>query len=160
MTVTTFYDIAVKDKRNKDFDLAQLKGKLVVVVNVASKCGFTPQYQGLEALYQKHKENLVILGFPCNQFGSQAPGSAEEEASTCQLNFGVTFPIMEKVDVNGDNAHPVYQYLKEQKSGLLGLKRIKWNFEKFLIDREGNVVGRYASTTEPASIEKDILKHL
>ncbi|KAI8825770.1 thioredoxin-like protein [Fimicolochytrium jonesii] len=161
MTATTLYELSVNDKRNQPYDLAALKGKVVVVVNVASKCGFTPQYKGLEALYQKYKDQgLVILGFPCDQFGGQAPGSAEEEASTCQLNFGVTFPILEKIEVNGDNAHPVYVWLKSQKSGLLGLKRIKWNFEKFVVDKEGRVVERYASTTEPASLEKTIEKLL
>ncbi|KAI8593215.1 thioredoxin-like protein [Geranomyces variabilis] len=161
MTATTFYDIPVNDKRGQPYDLAQLKGKVVVVVNVASKCGFTPQYDGLEKLYQAHKDQgLEILGFPCNQFGSQAPGSAEEEGESCKLNFGVTFPILQKVDVNGDEAHPVWEYLKEQKAGLLGLRRIKWNFEKFVIDREGKVVARYASTTTPASMESDIKKLL
>ncbi|KAJ3176994.1 peroxiredoxin hyr1 [Geranomyces variabilis] len=161
MTATTLYEIPVNDKRGQPYDLAQLKGKVVVIVNVASKCGFTPQYDGLEKLYQAHKDQgLVIVGFPCNQFGSQAPGSAEEEGEACKLNFGVTFPILQKVDVNGDDAHPVWEYLKEQKAGLLGLRRIKWNFEKFVIDREGKVVGRYASTTTPASMESDIKKLL
>ncbi|KAI9104449.1 thioredoxin-like protein [Phlyctochytrium arcticum] len=157
----TFYELAVNDKRGKPYDLSQLKGKAVLIVNVASKCGFTPQYKGLEELYQKYKDQgLVILGFPCNQFGSQAPGSADDEANHCQLNFGVSFPIMEKVDVNGDNASPFWTWLKERKSGLLGMKRIKWNFEKFLVDKDGNVVSRYASTTTPASLEADIEKLL
>ncbi|KND02016.1 uncharacterized protein SPPG_02520 [Spizellomyces punctatus DAOM BR117] len=162
MTVIgSFHELQVNDKRGKPFDLSQLKGKVVIVVNVASKCGFTPQYKGLEELYQQYKDQgLVILGFPCNQFGSQAPGSAEEEGAVCQLNYGVTFPIMEKVEVNGDNVHPVYEWLKEQKAGLLGLRRIKWNFEKFLIDKDGKVVARYASTTEPASVGKDAVKLL
>ncbi|TPX62223.1 hypothetical protein SpCBS45565_g07065 [Spizellomyces sp. 'palustris'] len=156
----TLYELSVNDRKGQPYDLAALQGKVVVIVNVASKCGFTPQYKGLEELYQKYKDRgLVILGFPCNQFGSQAPGSADEEGSFCQLNYGVSFPIMEKVEVNGDHVHPVYAWLKEQKSGLLGLRRIKWNFEKFIIDKEGKVVNRYASTTSPASLESEI-QHL
>ncbi|KAJ3001810.1 glutathione peroxidase gpx1 [Thoreauomyces humboldtii] len=160
MTAASFYEIAVKDKRGNAYDLAQLKGKTVIIVNVASKCGFTPQYKGLETLYQSYKDQgLVILGFPCNQFGSQAPGSAEEEGQVCQLNHGVTFPILEKCDVNGDEAHPLWEYLKGEKKSL-GMKRVKWNFEKFVVDRNGQVVERYASTTEPSAMEKDIKKYL
>ncbi|KAJ3183226.1 Glutathione peroxidase 2 [Gaertneriomyces sp. JEL0708] len=161
MAATSFHAIPVNDARGQPYDLSAHKGKPVLIVNVASKCGFTPQYGSLEALYQKlASRGLVILGFPCNQFGSQAPGTAAEETEVCQRNYGVTFPIMEKVEVNGDNVHPVYQYLKERKAGLLGLTRIKWNFEKFLVDGEGQVVNRYASTTSPESIESDILKLL
>ncbi|KAI8912210.1 hypothetical protein DFJ77DRAFT_467306 [Powellomyces hirtus] len=143
---TSFFDLKVNDAKGQPFDLSSLRGKPVVVVNIASKCGFTPQYQGLETLYKTHKDaGLVVLGFPCNQFGSQAPGSAEEEGAYCTRNYGVSFPIMEKVEVNGDHVHPVYVWLKEHKAGLLGLTRIKWNFEKFLINKDGQVVNRYAS---------------
>ncbi|KAI8821411.1 thioredoxin-like protein [Fimicolochytrium jonesii] len=160
-TATSFFDLKVNDQYGKPYDLSALRGKVTVVVNVASKCGFTPNYGGLEKLYQAHKDKgLVILGFPCNQFGSQAPGSAEEEGSFCQRNYGVSFPILEKVEVNGDNVHPVYVWLKEQKAGLLGLRRIKWNFEKFVVDKDGKVVNRYASTTTPEAMEAELVKLL
>ena len=153
-TGSTFYEIPVKDKNGQPYDLSKLRGKVVVVVNVASKCGFTPQYSGLEELYQKYKKDgLAIIGFPCNQFGNQAPGSAEEEETYCRLNYDVTFPILEKLEVNGENEHPLYKWLKSQKSGMLGFKRIKWNFEKFIIDGEGKVVERYGSTTNPLSMK-------
>ncbi|KAJ3032448.1 Glutathione peroxidase 2 [Rhizophlyctis rosea] len=155
---TSFYDIKINDKRGQPFDLAEhTKGKVTLIVNVASQCGFTPQYKGLQGLYEKYKDRgLVILGVPCNQFGGQEPGSAEEAASACQLNYGVNFPILEKVEVNGDHVHPLYVFLKDQKAGLLGMTRIKWNFEKFLIDREGKVVDRYASITTPSQLESKI----
>ncbi|CAI4037474.1 hypothetical protein SMKI_02G3510 [Saccharomyces mikatae IFO 1815] len=154
---TTFYDLECQDKKGETFKFDQLKGKVVLIVNVASKCGFTPQYKELEALYQKyHDKGFVILGFPCNQFGKQEPGSDEQITEFCQLNYGVTFPIMKKIEVNGNNADPVYNYLKSQKSGLLGFKGIKWNFEKFLIDSNGNIVQRYSSLTKPASIDQEI----
>lgn len=143
--------------------LDQYKGKVVLVVNTASKCGFTPQYAGLESLYYKLKQShpdFVILGFPCNQFGGQEPGTDEDIQEFCQVNYGVSFPIMKKIDVNGDNAAPLYQWLKEEKPGLMGLKRIKWNFEKFLIGRDGHVKGRWASTTKPEALEKPILDEL
>lgn len=160
-SATTFYDLHPADKAGEPFDFAQLKGKVVLIVNVASKCGFTPQYKGLEELYKKYKDDgLVILGFPSNQFGHQEPGTQEEIASFCQLNYGVTFPVLKKIDVNGSNADPVYQWLKDKKAGLLGFKGIKWNFEKFLVDRQGNVVERWASTTSPSSIESHIKKYL
>jgi glutathione peroxidase len=160
-SATSFYDLKPADKGGNPFDFADLKGKVVLVVNVASKCGFTPQYKGLEELYKKYKdEGLVILGFPCNQFGHQEPGSQEEIASFCQLNYGVTFPVLHKIDVNGAGADPVYQYLKEKKPGILGFKGIKWNFEKFLIDRDGTVVERWASTTSPSSIDPVVKKYL
>ncbi|KAL1926329.1 hypothetical protein VTP01DRAFT_5850 [Rhizomucor pusillus] len=159
--MTKFFDFTVKDIKNNDWDLSQLKGKVVLVVNVASKCGFTKQYAGLEELYQKFKDRgFTIVGCPCNQFGGQEPGSEEEIQNFCTLNWNVTFPLTAKLDVNGDHEHPLYKFLKESKPGILGLKRIKWNFEKFLIDREGNVVNRYASTTEPKSISADIEKLL
>ncbi|ORX91648.1 glutathione peroxidase [Basidiobolus meristosporus CBS 931.73] len=159
--MSSFYELKANDKKHQPFDFATLKGKVVLIVNVASKCGFTPQYHGLEALYKKYKDrDFIILGFPCDQFGGQEPGNEEEISSFCELNFGVTFPLMEKSEVNGDHANPVFEYLKNQKSGLMGLKRIKWNFEKFLVDRNGEVVSRYASTTKPESLEKDIEKLL
>ncbi|KAK3326264.1 thioredoxin-like protein [Apodospora peruviana] len=163
-SATSFYDFKPLNKRNQEVDLADYKGKVVLVVNTASKCGFTPQYAGLEKLYkdikEKHGDNFVILGFPCNQFGSQEPGSDEEIQSFCQVNYGVTFPIMKKVEVNGDSAHPLFEWLKTEKPGLLGLKRIKWNFEKFLIGKDGKVAGRWASTTKPESLESAILEEL
>jgi glutathione peroxidase len=136
----------------------------VLVVNTASKCGFTPQYGGLEKLYKdvraKHGDDFVILGFPCNQFGSQEPGSDDDIQSFCQVNYGVSFPVLAKVDVNGDTATPLFKWLKEEKPGLMGLKRIKWNFEKFLIGRDGTVKARWASTTKPESLEKPVLEEL
>ncbi|CAE7148088.1 unnamed protein product [Rhizoctonia solani] len=160
-TMSTFYDLKAATPRSEEYSFDQLKGKVVLIVNVASKCGFTPQYTGLEALHKKYKDRgLVILGFPCNQFRSQEPGTDEEIAEFCQVNHGVSFPLMKKSDVNGDNANEVYKYLKSQKSGLLGLTRIKWNFEKFLIDRQGKVVGRWASTTTPESLDSEIEKLL
>lgn len=159
--MSKFYELAPKDKTGAPFEFAQLKDKVVVIVNVASKCGFTPQYEELETLYKKYKDDgLVILGFPCNQFGHQEPGSDEEIGSFCKLNYGVTFPILKKIDVNGSGADPVYEYLKSQKSGLLGFKGIKWNFEKFLVDKNGNVVERYSSLTKPASLDETISKLL
>ena len=137
--------------------LADYAGKVLVIVNTASQCGFTPQYAGLEALYQRYKEHgLVVLGFPCNQFGAQEPGSADEIASFCQKNYGVSFPMFAKIDVNGDNAHPLYQHLKKSARGVLGSEGIKWNFTKFLIDRDGEVIERYAPATSPEAISKDI----
>ncbi|CEG64892.1 Putative Glutathione peroxidase [Rhizopus microsporus] len=159
--MTTLYDFTVKNIKGEDWNLADLKGKVVLVVNVASKCGFTKQYAGLEELYQKYKDrNFVIVGCPCNQFGGQEPGSEEEIQNFCSLNWSVTFPLTSKVEVNGDNEAPLWKWMKESQPGILGLKRVKWNFEKFLIDREGKVVKRYASTTEPKSIAEEIEKHL
>lgn len=135
---------------------ADYKGKVLLIVNTASKCGLTPQYEGLEQLYQTYKEQgLVIIGFPCNQFGHQEPGDASEIGQFCQKNYGVSFPMMAKVDVNGSDAHPIYKWMKEQKGGVL-LDAIKWNFSKFLINREGQVVERYAPTTEPKALADDI----
>ena len=137
--------------------LDQYKGKALLIVNTASKCGFTPQYQGLEKLYGKFKDRgLEILGFPCNQFGHQEPGSSEEIQEFCSLNYGVSFPMFEKIEVNGDHAHPLYQYLKAEAPGILGSKRIKWNFTKFLVDGDGLVIKRYGSTTKPEQVEADI----
>ena len=160
--MSEFYKLSPKDKKGEPFPFSQLEGKVVLIVNVASKCGFTPQYEELEALYKKYKDQgLVVLGFPCNQFGSQEPGSDEEIGQFCQLNYGVSFPVLKKVDVNGGNADPVYEYLKSQKSGLLGFRGIKWNFEKFLVDKKGVVQQRYSSLTKPSSLDSaiaDLLK--
>ena len=154
---TSFYDLECKDKKGESFKFDQLKGKVVLIVNVASKCGFTPQYKELEELYKKYQDKgFVILGFPCNQFGKQEPGSDEQITEFCQLNYGVTFPIMKKIDVNGSNADSVYNYLKSQKAGLLGFKGIKWNFEKFLVDKKGKVYERYSSLTKPSSLSETI----
>ena len=154
---TSFYDLECKDKKGESFKFDQLKGKVVLIVNVASKCGFTPQYKELEELYKKYQDKgFVILGFPCNQFGKQEPGSDEQITEFCQLNYGVTFPIMKKIDVNGSNADSVYKYLKSQKAGLVGFKGIKWNFEKFLVDSNGKVVQRFSSLTKPSSLDQEI----
>lgn len=159
--MSSFYDLVALDSKGETFPFNKLKGKVVVIVNVASKCGFTPQYKELEELNKKFEgRDVQILGFPCNQFGSQEPGSDEEIQSFCSLNYGVTFPVLQKVEVNGENTHPVYKYLKSKKSGLLGLTRIKWNFEKFLINKEGEVVERFASITKPLSLESKIEKLL
>lgn len=132
-------------------------GKVVLIVNTASKCGFTPQYAGLEDLYKKFKDQgLVILGFPCNQFGKQEPGGSSDIEGFCQINYGVSFPMFEKIDVNGPQTHPLYDWLKNEKSGFLGSKKIKWNFTKFLLNRDGQVVQRYAPTTKPADMASDI----
>ncbi|HXX85136.1 MAG TPA: glutathione peroxidase [Casimicrobiaceae bacterium] len=157
----SIYDFAVKDIHGKEQKLDRYKGKVMLIVNVASKCGFTPQYKGLEALYDKmHDRGLEVLGFPCNQFGAQEPGTEEQIESFCELNYGVTFPLYAKIDVNGDKAAPLYKYLKKQKPGLLGSEAIKWNFTKFLIDRKGKVVERYAPNVEPKAIVPDIEKLL
>jgi len=145
----------------KDVKLNKYKGDVVMIVNTASKCGFTPQYNGLEALYRKYREQgLEVLGFPCNQFGGQEPGNAEEIAAFCETNYNVTFPMFAKIDVNGDAAAPVYRYLKHEKPGLLGTEAIKWNFTKFLVDRNGNVAARYAPNDTPESIEPGVAKLL
>ena len=145
--------------------LSDYKNKVVLVVNTASKCGFTPQYAGLEKLYKDIKagpngDDFIILGFPCNQFGNQEPGSNDDIQSFCQVNYGVSFPIMAKTDVNGDEANPLFAWMKERKPGLMGLKRVKWNFEKFLIGRDGEVKQRWASTTKPETLEKPIAEEL
>ncbi|CAB9493970.1 glutathione peroxidase [Alteromonas macleodii] len=141
--------------------LEQYKGKVLLIVNTASKCGFTPQYEGLEALYKKYKDRgFEVLGFPCDQFGHQEPGSDSDIAQFCSLNFGVSFPLFKKTNVNGPNANPLFEALKQDAPGLLGTKRIKWNFTKFLVNAEGKVLKRYAPTVKPESIEKDIVKLL
>ena len=150
------YDFKALNNKGLEFDFAQFEGKVLMIVNTASKCGFTPQYDGLEALYQKYKDQgLVIVGFPCDQFAHQEPGSDEQIAEFCRINHGVTFPLMKKVDVNGKDAHPIYKYLKSETKGLLG-SSIKWNFTKFLINRDGTVIKRYAPTMTPAKMENDI----
>lgn len=155
------YSFSVKKADGSELPLQTLAGKVLLIVNVASKCGFTSQYSGLEALYKKHKEQgFEILGFPCNQFGGQEPGSEAEIQGFCELNFGVTFPLCAKVEVNGDNAIPLYAYLKSQAKGLLNTEAIKWNFTKFLIARDGKVLDRYAPNTSPDAIEADIVKAL
>lgn len=156
----SIYDFTVKTADDQDESLSKYKGKVLLIVNVASKCGFTPQYEGLEALFKTYGERgLVVLGFPCNQFKSQEPGSNSEIQEFCRLNYGVSFPVYAKIDVNGDTTHPLYKYLKEQKSGVLG-KAIKWNFSKFLVAADGQVIDRYAPTTSPKDIAADIEKAL
>jgi glutathione peroxidase len=155
---SSFYELSVKKPNGEVLTMNQLKGKPVLIVNTATKCGLAPQFEGLEELHQKYKDNgLVVLGFPSNQFLNQEPETNETLEATCQLNHGVTFQLTEKTDVNGKNEHPIFTFLKSKKGGFLG-KKIKWNFTKFLIDKEGNVVKRYAPTTKPLNIEKDIEK--
>jgi len=156
----SFYSFSAGSLRGKEIGMDTYRGKVILVVNTASKCGFTPQYEGLEKLYEKYGEKgLVILGFPCNQFGNQEPGSEKDIADGCLINYGVTFPMFSKVDVNGDNAHPLFRYLKKKLPGFL-ISRIKWNFTKFLIDRKGIPVKRYSPATKPLDIAGDIEKLL
>jgi glutathione peroxidase len=155
--MTSAFDFSATAIDGTDRLLADYKGKVLLVVNTATQCGFTPQFKGLEKVYQEYVDRgLVVLGFPCDQFGHQNPESDGDTADFCERNFGVTFPLFSEVEVNGDNAHPLYQWLKSEKSGLLGSTKIKWNFTKFLIDTEGNVVQRYGSTTAPEDIKDDI----
>ena len=155
--MTTAYDFTAKDLDGNEQSLSEFRGKPLLVVNTASKCGFTPQYTGLEKLYKDYGDKgLVVLGFPCDQFGHQEPGDADEIRNFCSLNYDVSFPLFEKVEVNGANAHPLWQWLKKEKPGLLGMEAIKWNFTKFLHDRNGKVVKRYAPTDTPEKIEKDL----
>jgi glutathione peroxidase len=159
--MTTVYDFSAKAIDGKSRRLSDYKGKVLLVVNTASRCGFTPQYKGLEELHRKYgKQGLVVLGFPCNQFGAQEPGTEREIASFCEVNYGVTFAMFSKVDVNGDHAAPLYRYLKKAKPGLLGSEVIKWNFTKFLVDRHGNVIKRFAPNTAPQDIAGDIERAL
>ncbi|CAJ2507269.1 Uu.00g084550.m01.CDS01 [Anthostomella pinea] len=162
-SATTFYDFKPKDKKGVEKPMSEYKGKVVLVVNTASKCGFTPQYAGLEKLYKdvtaKYPDDFAIIGFPWH-FGSQEPGGDDEIQNFCQVNYGVTFPIMGKTDVNGSTADPLFEWMKAEQPGLLGMKRVKWNFEKFLIGRDGKVKGRWASLTKPESIEKNILDEI
>ena len=159
--MSSVYDFSALDINGKEVALAQFKGRPMLVVNTASACGFTPQFAGLEALHKEYgARGLVVLGFLCNQFASQDPKNNDEIASFCQMNYGVTFPMMAKIDVQGANAHPLYVWLKQEKSGLLGIDAIKWNFSKFLIDKDGQVFDRYAPQTEPAKLSADIEKLL
>jgi len=153
----SIYDFSASRLDGSLINLAEFKGKVLLIVNTASKCGFTPQYAGLEELYRTHRERgFEVLGFPCNQFGAQEPGSAEEIGTFCERNYGVSFPMFAKIDVNGDGAHPLYLFLKQSKPGLFGSQRIKWNFTKFLIDRDGQVVDRFAPSTKPRELETRI----
>jgi glutathione peroxidase len=159
--MTTVYDFKATTLAGDEISLSNFRGQVLLIVNTASKCGFTPQYEGLEKLYEKlHGEGLTVLGFPCNQFGSQEPGTESEIGAFCQKNYGVSFPMFAKIDVNGDDAHPLYKFLKKEEKGVLGTQAIKWNFTKFLIDKDGNPVERYGSTTKPEDIESDIRKLL
>lgn len=154
------YDFKALNNKGEEVDFSQYEGKVLMIVNTASKCGFTPQYDGLEDLYKRYKDlGLEIVGFPCDQFAHQEPGSNEEIAEFCRLNHGVTFPLMSKIEVNGDNAHPIYKYLKSVARGIFG-SAIKWNFTKFHISRDGTVIKRYAPTVTPAAMENDIKKML
>jgi glutathione peroxidase len=155
--MTDITSIPVTAADGSQADLSAHKGKVLLVVNVASKCGFTPQYEGLEALHRRYADKgFEVLGFPCNQFGAQEPGNAEEIANFCSLTYDVTFPLLGKIDVNGPNAAPIYRHLKKEAPGVLGSEGIKWNFTKFLVDRSGNVVKRYAPQTKPEDIARDI----
>lgn len=159
--MTTLHDFTADALDGTPQDLSAYRGQVVLVVNTASKCGFTPQYTGLETLYRTYRDRgFVVLGFPCDQFGHQEPGDAEEIRNFCSLNYDVSFPLFSKVEVNGDGAHPLYRWLKAEKPGLLGLQGIKWNFTKFLVGRDGRVLKRYAPTDTPASLEKDIVAAL
>jgi glutathione peroxidase len=157
----TIYDFHANSLKGDDTSLSVYKDKVLLVVNTASKCGFTPQYRGLETLHEKYRERgFSVLGFPCNQFGQQEPGDAEEIGRFCQSNYGVSFPMFGKVEVNGSHAHPLYKYLTHEKRGLLGTTRIKWNFTKFLIDRAGRIVARYSPLKRPDALEPPIAKIL
>ncbi|OZB05994.1 MAG: glutathione peroxidase, partial [Marinobacter sp. 34-60-7] len=157
MSTQTVYNFSANDIKGNEVSLADYRGKVLLIVNTASKCGFTPQFEGLEAL---HKElggrGFEVLGFPCNQFLNQDPGNNDRISEFCSLNYGVTFPMFAKIEVNGDGTHPLFQFLKKQAKGLMGSEKVKWNFTKFLVDKNGNVVERYAPTTDPMDIAKDI----
>ena len=158
--MTTIYDFAALTNRGVEKSFADYRGQVLLIVNTASKCGFTPQYKELEALYQKYKDaGLVVIGFPCDQFAHQEPGTDTEIEQFCQINFGVTFPLMKKIEVNGENEHPIYTFLKAQAGDCFG-RNIKWNFTKFLVSRDGSVIKRYAPATQPMKIEKDIVEML
>ena len=156
--MTSVYDYSATLADGTTTALSDYKGQVLLIVNTASKCGFTPQYEGLEKLHATHKDaGFSVLAFPCNQFGSQEPGSAEEIVEFCEMRFQTSFPLFEKIDVNGTNSHPLYKHLKSEVKGLLGTERIKWNFTKFLINRDGEVVGRFGSQKKPADIESEIM---
>ncbi|WP_078380269.1 glutathione peroxidase [Sutcliffiella halmapala] len=153
----SIYEYTAKSLKGNEIPLSEYREYVMLIVNTASKCGFTPQYEELEQLYNEYKDKkFIVLGFPCNQFGNQEPGSEEEISEFCQVNYGVTFPMFAKVDVNGEDTHPLFEYLKEQATGLLGSKAVKWNFTKFLVNRNGEVVDRIASTTSPLKMKSDI----
>jgi glutathione peroxidase len=155
--MTTPYDFSAVRLNGTEEQLAHYKGKVLLIVNTASQCGFTPQYKGLQALQDQFADQgFVVLGFPCNQFGAQEPGQGQEIASFCEMNYGVTFPMFDKVDVNGKQAHPLWEFLKQQAPGVLGSEAIKWNFTKFLVGKDGKVIKRYAPQTEPDAIKQDI----
>lgn len=155
--MTTLHTFTARLNDGSEHPLSTYRDTVVLVVNVASNCGFTPQYQGLQTLYETYRDQgFTILAFPCNQFGGQEPGSAQDIRAFCDTRYRVTFPLFEKIDVNGENAHPLYQWLKTEKAGILGSEAIKWNFTKFLVGRNGNVIARYAPTTKPADLEDDI----
>ena len=159
--MSNLHEFSADTLAGKPFKLSALKGRVVLVVNTASQCGLTPQYQGLEALHLAyHAEGLEVIGFPCNQFGGQEPGGADEIGAFCQKNYGVSFRMMDKIEVNGSNAHPLYKWLAKAAPGLLGSEAIKWNFTKFLVGRDGNVIKRYAPQTEPKDLEKDVVAAL
>jgi glutathione peroxidase len=159
--MSTVHDFTAKSLDGRDVSLSDYKGKALLIVNTASKCGFTPQYKSLEALHEKLSgAGFSVLGFPCNQFGKQEPGSESEIGAFCEKNYGVSFPMFAKIDVNGEDAHPLYRYLTRAKKGLFGTSAIKWNFTKFLVDRAGNVVARYAPTKKPETLEAPIRKVL
>ena len=161
MSAPSIYDFEVLNLHKEKTTLAPYRGKVMLIVNTASRCGFTPQFEGLEKLYKNHKhEGFVVLGFPCNQFGAQEPLSEPQIENFCRLDYGVTFPVFAKIDVNGAASHPLYRHLKQNAPGVLGSEIIKWNFTKFLIDRNGAVIRRYAPSTTPESIEADIKKLL
>lgn len=155
--MSNVYDFTANSLDGKPVSLRDYAGKVLLIVNTASKCGFTPQYEGLEAMYQKYRDRgLAVLGFPCNQFGAQEPGTADEIGNFCQKNYGVSFPMFEKIEVNGDGTHPLYRWLKSSAKGLLGSEAIKWNFTKFLVDRQGNVIDRFAPTTKPEDLKSNV----
>ena len=155
--MSTIYDFSAKGISGEEVPMSTFRGKVLLIVNTASKCGFTPQYDGLEKLHEElSPRGFAVLGFPCNQFGAQEPGDEQEIQNFCSLNYNVSFPMFAKIDVNGDGAHPIFAFLKSEKPGLLGVEAIKWNFSKFLIDQDGRVVDRYAPTTTPASLRSDI----
>lgn len=157
MSTNSIYDFSAKSIDGKIVSMKDFEGKVILIVNVASECGFTPQYEGLQSLYEKYKDKgFVILGFPCNQFGLQEPGTDEEIKQFCESKYNISFPMFSKIEVNGDNTHPLYTYLKNVAPGVLASKDIKWNFTKFLVDKKGNVIERYAPATKPASIESRI----
>lgn len=161
MNSQTIYDFSAIDNKGNDFSFSQLKGKVLLIVNTASACGFTPQYAGLQELSKLYKDDgLEVIAFPCNQFGKQEKGNSSEIASFCDLNFNISFPLMEKIEVNGPNSHPLFNFLKEHAPGIFGTKGIKWNFTKFLVNRDGTIIKRYSPKTKPEEITADIKQML